>query len=339
MSILYRPSKTYILRSFSTPNFPLYNIRNDAAFKKVFAHHNDLTKSLLNSVLRLKGEKRIEKVENLPTEIQPLTSESKNSALDVLCTDKKNSRYIIEIYNNCSSKEDFFKRVQYYVFYIHSGQLARAKKYTELRSAILLTVLNQSIFPPRVSYLNFHDIIERETKERYLSDMSWAFVELPKFNKQLNELKTEEDYWIFTMKEAGHLIEIPGDAPEEVKKAYEILEKHKWTEPERIAYVKAEMTKMDEEAANRTAEEEGEKRGILIGKVEGLRLGLLNLIHLKFGDIPPEFLPTIEQMSEERISDAYKGIFAAKTLKDLLEPKDELQKISSTLHSFSIESH
>jgi predicted transposase/invertase (TIGR01784 family) len=153
------------------------------------------------------------------------------------------------------------QRVQYYVSHLYAGQLGKSENYLELKPVTLLSVLNHSIFPHQINYLSFHENIERETKDSYLNDMSYAFIELPKFNKQLDELKTEEDYWIFTMKEATHLREAPKDAPDEVKRAYEILEKHTWTREELLAYEKAKIALMDDLDAIRTAKEEGKEEG------------------------------------------------------------------------------
>jgi predicted transposase YdaD len=83
----------------------------------------------------------------------------------------------------------------------------------------------------------------------------------------------------------------------------------------------------------------GKEEGRQEGRQEGLLLGLLDMIHLKFGDIPLEFLPTIERMSQEQLSSAYKRIFDAKTLDELLGYPDELRDISNTLQIASIESH
>jgi flagellar biosynthesis/type III secretory pathway protein FliH len=99
--------------------------------------------------------------------------------------------------------------------------------------------------------------------------MSYVFVELPKFTKELENLKTAEDYWIFTMKNATHMREVPKGAPKEIKQAYEILEKHTWTEPERRAYEKAKIALMDDLDAIRTTKEEGRAEGEQIGIEKG----------------------------------------------------------------------
>jgi predicted transposase/invertase (TIGR01784 family) len=232
-----------------------FDPRNDIAFKKVFVNHPDLTLSFLNSTLRLHGNRTIKKVEFLPTERLPMTAESKKSILDVLCTDEKGSQYIIEVQNK--SMLNYIQRIQYYGSHVFAGQLEYAGNYLNLKPVTMLSILNNAIFPHEVNYLSYHHNIEKETQVSYLDDLNYVFIELPKFNKKQEDLETVEDYWIFTLKEGYHLTEVPEHAPEEVKRAYGILEKHTWTRAERLAYEQAKIGLMDDEEAIRTAKIEG----------------------------------------------------------------------------------
>lgn len=225
----------------------------------------------MNSTLKLEGLRKIEAIEFLPVERLPRTAESKKSIVDVLCTDERKFQYIVEIQNKYM--QNYLQRAQYYISHLYASQLMRNKNYLDLKPVTLLSVLNHSIFPVHIDYLSFHENIEKDTKESYLNDMSYAFIELPKFNKKLNELETIEDYWVFMMKEATHMRDIPKKAPQEIKLAYEILEKHKWTPEEFLAYEKANIALMDELDAMRTAKEEGMKKGMKKGIQKGIQKG------------------------------------------------------------------
>jgi hypothetical protein len=65
--------------------------------------------------------------------------------------------------------------------------------------------------------------------------MSYAFIELGKFNKSWQEVSTLEDHWLFLFKKAHEVEELPPNAPEEIEKAYETLEQYKWSEDEKEA--------------------------------------------------------------------------------------------------------
>jgi predicted transposase/invertase (TIGR01784 family) len=248
-----------------------FSPRNDVAFKKIFGNHLHLTKSFLNSTLRLTGERRIRSLEFIPTEQLPMRAESKKSILDVLCIDEKGSQYIIEVQNKLMA--NYIQRAQYYAARLYGSQLDAGDNYLALRPVTLLSLLNHAIFPHDVKYLSFHHNIERETQVSYLNEMSYAFVELPKFEKTVDQLETEEDYWIFMMKEATHAREAPEKAPEEVKEAYAILERHTWTRPECLAYEQAKIGLMDDMDSIQTAKEEGIEEGKEIGREEGKEIG------------------------------------------------------------------
>jgi predicted transposase/invertase (TIGR01784 family) len=130
----------------------------------------------------------------------------------------------------------------------------------------MLSILNHTLFPKEISFLSFHSNVELETQKSYLTDMSYAFIELPKFTKPWTELKAPEDYWVYLLKESRHMQEIPDEAPTEIKEALNLLEEHAWSGEEREAYLKAKMLVLDDQSALLTAKEEGK----LEGKLEGI---------------------------------------------------------------------
>jgi predicted transposase/invertase (TIGR01784 family) len=249
-----------------------YNPCNDVAFKKVFNSHPDLTMSFLNAVLKLEGERTIEKVEFLPQEQLPKVADSKKSILDVKCTDQRGLQYIIEVQN--SKMVSYLHRVQYYIAHSYSSQLAKTGKYLDLKPITMLSISNHLLFPKEVPCVSYHTNIEQGTGNSYLSDMSYAFVELPKFNKKEDELVSVIDHWIYLLRSAEHTDHIPINAPSEVKDAFKILEAHGWSKEEHEAYVQAKMFILDEEDKIETAFSEGRVEGEQIGLEKGEQIGL-----------------------------------------------------------------
>jgi predicted transposase/invertase (TIGR01784 family) len=236
-----------------------YDVLNDVAFKKVFNNHPELTTNFLNATLRLTEERAIKHVEFLPQEQLPSNVEAKKSILDVKCTDHRGFQYIIEVQNKLM--QSYLQRIQYYVAHNYTSQLKTSGKYLELKPVILLSILGQNIFLKEIGYLSYHRNVEETTRQSYLNDMSFAFAELAKFNKQEQELKTPEDWWIYTLKQSNKLQDIPKAAPKEVEEALTILEEHAWSDAEREAYTKARMAKLDDIDAIDTARNEGLQEG------------------------------------------------------------------------------
>lgn len=69
----------------------------DLTFKKIFACHPDLLISLLNALLPLKKEQRIESIEYLPTELVPIDPLHKDTIVDVRCKDIRGRQFVVEM--------------------------------------------------------------------------------------------------------------------------------------------------------------------------------------------------------------------------------------------------
>jgi predicted transposase/invertase (TIGR01784 family) len=251
--------------------FPFFNLLNDVAFKKVFGtmENADVTKSFLNVILRLRDREVIDEVTYPSTQLLPKSSEEKMSVLDIICMSKGGSKFIIEMQQRRDS--DFIKRVQYYATHVYSS-LPRNKEYKELSSVTLLSILDHSIeeYTSDSRCISIHKTLDVETQQHLLKDLTWAFVELPKFTKkEPQELKTEEDYWLHTLKYAHRMEKVPAGAPSEVEKAYDVLRRHKWSRNERSHYVLADLARRRNEGIVKYAKEEGRAEGEAKGRAEG----------------------------------------------------------------------
>ncbi|CAG8589748.1 3573_t:CDS:1 [Diversispora eburnea] len=248
------------LRNFATVS-RFFDPKNDVAFKKLFGekHNQQILLSFLNSILRRKGDDMIQEVSLLPQEQFPQFEDTRKTILDVLCRDKKGHRYIVEMQNKRLGS--FIQRMEYYASRTYSDQLFKNVNYFELKQVILLAIANHNIFPSEVKYVSFYYNREEETNKCFLPNLSYAFVELPKFTKCREQLETTEDYWVHLLKEASEEQEPPERAPNEIQEAYGILERHRWNPEDNLLYEKTRMALLDDEYAIRTAKDEGRSEG------------------------------------------------------------------------------
>ncbi|PKY31161.1 hypothetical protein RhiirB3_393128 [Rhizophagus irregularis] len=238
----------FVYRRFFNPN-------NDVAFRKIFAieQNKPLLLSFLNSILRRKGNNIIEEVKLLP-------QNSTKSILNVSCYDKSGYRYIVEMQNKRFSI--FIQRLEHYISHsTYSNQLQNVD-YLELKPKILLTILNHKIFPKEIKYISYYSNCEEKTNKCFLPNISYAFIELPKFDKCNEQLKTPEDYWIYLLKEAGNKNELPKNAPNEIQAAYKILEIYNWNLADVKNYENTMMAILDRNDEIITAIEEGREEDI-----------------------------------------------------------------------------
>lgn len=222
----------------------------------------------------LKGSKAIKSVDFLPQEQILRTADSKSTILDIKCTDQEGHQNIVEMQNR--KVPDFIKRTQYYVPHSYVSQALKGSNHLDLKPVILLGIVNHELFANKDQVISYHKTLDANTYENDLKDHSYCFVELPKFHKSENELKTLQDKWIYFFKEWNHTNGIPENIYEnELKEAYHSMEQFNWNPEEMEAYVKANMALTSEYAARKQERDEGTEEGAFLEK-QRIALAMLN---------------------------------------------------------------
>ena len=237
------------------------DIKNDIAFRKIFGNENKkiILISFLNAVMKLKGKDAIEDVEILNPYQLPIIKNLKASIIDVKARDKKGKTYIIEM--QVAEPDGLDKRLLYYASKEYAQQIESGDFYTQLKPVIFIGIFDFK-FTEGDKYLAHHAVCDVENGERRIKDMDFYFIELPKFEKPLADLKEVTDKWIFFIKEAENLEIIPENVDDEgLKAAYQDANKHSWTKEELEAYDYAAMREQDERGKLAHAEKRGKKEG------------------------------------------------------------------------------
>ncbi len=246
---------------------------NDYAFKKVFGNENkkDLLIHFLNSMLNRHGEEIITNVVLLNPNQAPHIKGSKATILDVRCTDQKGSEYIVEM--QVLKQSYFDKRVLYYAAKNYSCQIDEGDNYDNLRPVIFLGILNFT-FSKDPDPISSHKIYNFESNEHIIKDLTFTFVELPKFAKQECELVTIADKWIYFLKHAKQLETIPDIIYEEaIKEAFSIVDRLNWSKEDLEVYENRIMALRDEHARLQYSYTEGREKGLTEGREQGLTEG------------------------------------------------------------------
>ena len=209
--------------------------KNDLAFKKIFGNenHKNILISFLNSVLDFKDEKTIVDVSLVNPYQVPRIPELKETILDIEATNKNNDTFIVEMQKK--DLGDFTKRSLYYTSKAYISQLPKGNDYTMLKKVYFIGILNFNIFENK-SYISRHLIINQETNKQDLDDFEFSFIELPKFDKKLEELSNVLDKWIYFIKNASNLTMIPAqyESPKEFKEAFNIAMQTTWDKKELV---------------------------------------------------------------------------------------------------------
>lgn len=233
--------------------------KNDFAFKKVFGEekHKNIPIHFLNAVFNLKDEDQIINLQFLNPKQPPEIASRKESVVDVLVEDQRGIKYIVEM--QVAKIGGFEKRAQYYAAKTYCSGFKIANEYVSLKRVVFLAITDYIVFPKKDYYKSDHMTLDTRSQENDLKDFYYTFVELPKFNKTIDELETLEEKWYYFLKHADERNDIYAilDENPAIKEAYQVLDRYHWTEDELLWYEKVDMNVADEKGMVAAAFHEG----------------------------------------------------------------------------------
>ena len=213
------------------------DVKTDIAFKKIFGsdQHTEILIGFLNAVLELEGDRRIKSVTLKNPWQPPDIPILKETILDIRAVDNRDVTFIVEM--QIKDTTFFDKRAMYYTSKAYTGQIKKGEDYPKLNQVIFIGILDFNSFEGE-NYLTRHLILNCETMNQDLRDLEFNFIELKKFNKQEEELKTIIEKWIYFIKNADNLSMIPKNAEviPELNEAYKLASMNAWTEEELEIY-------------------------------------------------------------------------------------------------------
>ena len=161
------------------------------------------------------------------------------------------------------------KELNSYAAKTYCAHFRQGGKYHDLKKVVFLAITNYTVFPDKKDrYKSDHVVLDKESHEHDLKDFSFTFVELPKFTKRLDELKTIEDRWYYFLKhgdESEDIEAIIAHHPE-IREAYEVLDRYHWSENDLQWYEKMIMNEADAHGTVQAAKDEGFSEGEVRGQ-------------------------------------------------------------------------
>ena len=185
------------------------DLLTDRTFKKAF---NPDTKNkvcliaLLNAVLEGEISSPIVDVQSRDKEFNDGSNENRTTVFDLYCIDSAQRRFIIEV--QLLMQENIVNRAIYYASQTVIAQGERGQKYNyELKPVVTVVFMEFNVFVDD-RYIRRAKL--REINGASVSDvLSFAFVELPKFNKPLDQLETTLDKGLYVLKNMKNLTQMP----------------------------------------------------------------------------------------------------------------------------------
>jgi len=236
------------------------NPKIDFAFKKIFGSEDskDILISFLNALI-YEEQPVIQDLEIINPYAAPKIRGVKDTYLDVKAkiknVDDCNHDVIIKM--QVLNMEGFEKRILYNAAHSYSTQQISTQAYNPV---IALTITDFVMFSELNTVISRFILKERDFLADYsIYDIELIFVELPKFKKQLSELKNIVDKWLFFLNETSSIIEIPeiiGVVPE-IKKAFDLASQANFTLSELEDQQKQEISIQDQHVTIAQAIQQG----------------------------------------------------------------------------------
>jgi predicted transposase/invertase (TIGR01784 family) len=261
------------------------NPKIDFAFKKIFGSegNKDILISFLNALI-YEEQPIIEDLEILNPYLAPKIRGVKNTYLDIKAkiTDAETGEQrtvIIEM--QVLNVEGFEKRILYNAAKSYSTQLLSGQGYNLLNPVIALTITDFVMFSELSNVTSKFVLKEKDFLIDYpIYDIELIFVELPKFKKQLLDLVTVVDKWLYFLSNARSLPDVPAvmnDIPE-IKKAFYIANQANLTSDELEDQEKEEIYIQDQRGVVTKALKQGLEQGVQKEKAAIAQKMLLNLM-------------------------------------------------------------
>lgn len=287
------------------------NPKIDLAFKKIFGttENKDILINFLNAIL-YEAQPVIEDLDILDPHEGVETVGVKDTYLDIKA--KINGDRIALIELQLINVSSFGKRVLYNGATTYSLELTGEERYERLKKVISLKIADFEMFANQAEVISRFVFKEKDQKSDYPdTELELVFVELPKFSKQLTELETTADQWIYFIKNSSTLDTVPEtlSAIPEIKKAFELVNEENFTLPELKELRKQEMWINNQHDAIDVAREQATKTA-------QISLILRQMVK-RLGTIEPETENRIRQLSIQELENLGDAVLDFKNMSDL----------------------
>lgn len=243
------------------------NFYTDFAFKRLFG--TEINKELLISFLNslLVGEEKITDITYLNTEHFGSLEHYRRAVFDVYCVNDKGEYFIVEMQK---AEQQFFKdRSIFYSTFPIQEQAPKGKEWNySLKSVYTIGILNFCFDDNDPDYYH-HEVklTDMRSKKVFYDKLTYIYLEMPKFNKRLDELETPMDKWLYSIRHLPELLEKPHIMEEEVfTRLFEQAEIAHFTPQEMHEYNESLKVYWDNYSVNKAQFD----KGLAQGREEGI---------------------------------------------------------------------
>jgi len=237
----------------------------DYGFKRIFGEeiNKDLLLDFLNVLLK-EEQGQIKDLTYLKTEQLGASDIDRKAIFDLYCENEKGEKFIVELQK---SKQNFFKdRTVYYSTFPIREQAKRADWDYELKAVYTIAILDFVFDSDKVEPNKFRydvKLTDTETKKVFYDKLTFIYLEMPKFNKDVDELENRFEKWLYVLRNLNRLDRIPEKLKEQIfEKVFETAEIAKFTPDQVRSYEDSLKYYRDLNNSLDTAKAEGVDLGV-----------------------------------------------------------------------------
>ncbi|NJM98644.1 MAG: Rpn family recombination-promoting nuclease/putative transposase [Phormidesmis sp. RL_2_1] len=326
--------------------FPLQeryiNLLTDFGFKRVFG--SEPNKQLLIDFLNtlLPSRHHIKALSYKSTENLGNTQLDRKAIFDLYCQGENGDRFIVEIQK---AKQNFFKdRSVYYASFPIQEQALRGEWNYELAPVYSIGVLD-FIFEDHKHEATIVHMVELKDQHCnvFYDKLKFIYIELPKFDKTLEQLESQQDKWLFLLRHLPDLTDRPRPFQDPVfLQLFEVAEISHFSPNEQDNYQDSLKYYRDLnnviDTSRQEGLQEGLQQGLEQGRIEGAererllslerQRSLINrLLARTVGVLSLEIQQQVNELSLEQL-DAL-----SKALLDLEAPLQDLEAVVNWLNT------
>ena len=252
------------------------SLLTDFGFKRIFGSdiNKDLLIDFLNSLFN--GEQVVKDVTYLNSEHVGDVYAERKAIFDVYCENEHGEKFIVEMQN---AYQTYFKdRSLYYATFPIREQASKGDNWNfKLQHVYVVALLNYDMNEEAFSHESInHDVglLDKQTHKVFNNKLTFKYVEIARFNKDINELETNFDKWLYVLRNLSRLDNQPTYLRNEVfNRLFSQAEIARFDKKELKAYEDSLKAYRDIKNSLDTAKEEGRAEGLAEGLEKGLEKG------------------------------------------------------------------
>ena len=256
------------------------NPLTDFAFKKLFGEPSskNILIDFLNTMLK-ENHQVITDITIMNTEQLGITKDDRVAVFDLYCINEHGEQFVVEIQR--AQQVHFKDRTVYYSSFLIQKQGRKGSEWNyELKPLYIISLLDfimdrtdseSEKFYHKVKLLNV------DSGELFYEKLTFVYLELPKFNKHLEQINTHFDKWVYLFRNMEDLQTIPEPLNETI--FMELLEKAKLINLKDYELSEYETTLKryrDNKNVLDSAKLEGKIEVAILSKKEGLPIPLIS---------------------------------------------------------------